>query len=246
MKALILAAGYATRMYPLTRDYPKPLLLVRNKPIVDYIVEKLEGLDGLDEIILVTNSKFISSFRRWMKRKRLTHRLTLVDDLTTDNAHRRGAIGDIDFVLSRKKIRQDLLVIGGDNLFDGTLQDFLRFARGKAKPVIGAYDIKSRAKAAKYGVIRLDRSKRVIDFKEKPAKPASTLVAMCLYYFPKDKLGLIRQYLRIKSHRQDATGFYIDWLKNRCPAYGFVFKGRWYDIGDYKYYYEAKRKFAKK
>lgn len=247
MKALILAAGYATRMYPLTKDYPKPLLLVKNRPIVTYILEKLKNLHELDEIILVTNSKFIASFRKWKKQQVIAKKLTLVDDLTRDNVHRRGAIGDVNFVLNKKRIKQDLLVIGGDNLFDGALDDFLRFAREKEKsPVIGAYNIKDKRKARKYGVIRLDNSRRIIDFKEKPAKPASTLVAMCLYYFPEEKLKLIKQYIKGKGHRLDATGFYIDWLKDKCPVYGFVFKGRWYDIGDYRYYYEAKKKFAKK
>jgi glucose-1-phosphate thymidylyltransferase len=246
MKALILAAGYATRMYPLTKDYPKPLLLVKDRPIVDYIIEKLEKQEDLDEIILVTNSKFIASFKEWKKKRRMTKKLTLVDNLTRDNAHRRGAIGDVNFVLNKKKIKQDLLVIGGDNLFDGALDAFLRFARQKTNcPVIGAYNIKSRPKARKYGVIRLDKVRRVIVFQEKPAKPVSTLVAMCLYYFPKEKLKLIRQYIKRKCHRIDATGFYIDWLKSRCPVYGFVFKGRWYDIGDYRYYYEAKKRFTK-
>lgn len=243
MKALILAAGYATRLYPLTKEYPKPLLKVGRKLLIDYIVDKLEALEACDEIIVVTNSKFISFFRRWAKKLKIKKRLTLVDDLTKGLNDRRGAIGDTYFAVKKIKIRDGLLIIGGDNLFDSRLDKFLEFSTAKVNaPVIGAYDIKNRRKADKYGVIRMNREKRIIDFKEKPAKPQSSLIAMCLYYFPADKIGLIGEYMR-KSKKHDATGFYIDWLRRKEPVYGFVFGGRWYDIGDPKVYNEAQKRF---
>jgi glucose-1-phosphate thymidylyltransferase len=262
VKALILAAGYATRMYPLTRDFPKPLLRVRRKPVINYIIEKLNDLDEVDEIIVVTNSKFISKFKEWKYSLNFKKPVSLIDDLTKDNRDRRGAIGDIDFVLKKKRIKEDLLVIGADNLFDGNLDDFLKFTRLHPDyPVIGAYNIKDRESAKKYGVVRLDSRNRLIDFAEKPARPKSTLVAMCLYYFPKEKLNLIEEYINpalsnresasklrksgvnIKSQKIDATGIYINWLRKRLPVYGYVFNGRWYDIGDFKYYAEARKKF---
>lgn len=243
MKALILAAGYATRLYPLTRDFPKPLLRVRRKPVINYIIEKLNNLDEIDEIIVVTNSKFISKFREWKYSLNFKKPVSLIDDLTKDNQDRRGAIGDIDFVLKKKRIKGDLLVIGGDNLFDSDLGGFLEFTHlHQNYPVIGAYNIKGRERAKKYGVVRLDSRNRLIDFEEKPARPKSTLVAMCLYYFPKEKLKLIKEYL-IKSRKTDTTGVYIDWLRKKLSVYGYVFNGRWYDIGDFKYFAEAKKKF---
>ncbi len=246
MKALILAAGYATRLYPLTKEYPKPLLKVERKPIIDFIIDKLETIDEIDEIIVVTNSKFISQFRKWRQKLRTQKRINLVDDLTKSNLDRRGAIGDIDFTIDKKRIKGDLLVIGGDNLFDGDLKDFLLFAKANQNsPVIGAYNIRNRLNAKKYGVVKLDKNNRVIDFKEKPKNPESTLVAMCLYYFPKERLGLIKEYLKNKIKKTDATGLYIEWLRKKLPIYGFVFNGRWYDIGDYKFYNEAKQAFAK-
>lgn len=244
MKALILAAGYATRLYPLTRKYPKPLLPVKKRPIIDYIVDKLDAASQVSEIIVVTNSKFIRCFRKWEKALRISKPLVLVDDLTRDNASRLGAIGDVDFVLRKKKLKNDLLVIGGDNLFDAGLQGFLSFVKKhKDSPVIGAYDAKDLNRAKHYGVIRLDKNKRLVDFKEKPAKPRSTLIAMCLYYFPARSLALIRKYLKVRRKRHDATGLYIDWLKEKMPLYGFVFGGAWHDIGGHEFYQEARETF---
>jgi len=246
MKALILAAGYATRLYPLTKEYPKPLLEVGGKPLINYIVEKLSRIKDIDEIIIVTNSKFISKFRHWAKTLKVRKPLRLVDDLTKNYSDRRGAIGDMYFVIRKEKISDDLLIIGGDNLFDGDLKKLIVFARkGKPRTVIGVYDIKEKSSAVKYGVIKLDAQKRVVDFKEKPKIPASTLVAMCLYYFPKEKLGLISEYMRAGTHTHDATGFYINWLKDREDIFAYIYDGHWYDIGDLKFYQRANKHFTK-
>ena len=244
MKALILAAGYATRLYPITKEFPKPLLAIGRRPIIDYILDKLEVIDSIDEIIVVTNSKFIPIFRKWAAATKTKKKLTLIDDLTQSHSDRRGAIGDLSFVLHKKQIRQDLLVIGGDNIFEGNLEAFLSFAKHK-KPyaVMGVYDIQHKQEASKYGVIKLDKSERITDFKEKPLNPKSTLVAMCLYFFPKRRLGLIKEYLQIKSDKHDATGFFIEWLRKKEPVYGFQFRGHWYDIGHHNSYAQAKEKY---
>lgn len=240
MKALILAAGYATRLYPLTRHYPKPLLKVGGRPIIDYIVEKLRDIPECDGIFVVTNSRFIGKFRQWKKHSALRRRIEVIDDLTTSNENRRGAIGDMAFVIKEKRIADDLLVIGGDNLFDGSLGEFMAFARArKNSPVIGVYDMGSKKDATKYGVLQVNSRARVIDFQEKPARPRSSLVGMCLYYLPKDKLRLFRAYMASKRKKSDATGFYIDWLRRRVAVYVHVFAGHWYDIGDKSYYRQA-------
>lgn len=245
MKALILAAGYATRLYPLTKDFPKSLLDVGKSPIINHIIKKLEKIEEVDEIIVVTNSRFIAHFVDWRAKLAYTKTISLVDDLTSDNETRRGAVGDMDFVIKEKNIQDDFLVVGGDNLFDGSIGDFLAFAKTKkGSPVIGVYDLKDIASATKYGVIELDNEKQVIDFEEKPRHPKSTLVGMCLYYFPKEKLGLIKEYLSGKDRTNDATGSYIDWLRKKVAVFGFIFSGRWFDIGDHKYYNEAKEKFS--
>lgn len=245
MKALILAAGYATRLYPLTKDYPKSLLLVNQKPIIDYIIEKLQAISGLNEIIVITNHKFASLFRKWANMAHSKKHISVVDDLTVSPDDRRGAIGDMDFAIEKKRIREDLLVIGGDNLFNADLSYFVSFAKAnKPHPVIGAYDIKNIREAGKYGLIKLNRKDRIIDFQEKPKVPKSTLVAMCLYYFPRERLKLIKEYLHNRVNGRDATGFYINWLRKQIPVYGVVFSGLWFDIGDHKFYREAKEEFA--
>ncbi|MFH0913282.1 MAG: nucleotidyltransferase family protein [Candidatus Omnitrophota bacterium] len=245
MKALILAAGYATRLYPLTREYPKPLLKVGQRPIIDYIIDKLQGLEEIDEIIVVTNSKFMPQFKKWRLSLKIKKRISLIDDLTSSHKDKRGAIGDMHFVINKKRLKDDLLVIGGDNLFDGGLEGFLSFVKNNPHPVIGAYNIRDMRQARRYGVIKLDRKNRIIDFKEKPKNPKSTLIAMCVYYFPKKRIGLIEEYLKSRVNKHDATGFYIDWLRKKAPVYGFVFDGCWYDIGDHKFYDQAKKNFLK-
>jgi glucose-1-phosphate thymidylyltransferase len=142
--------------------------------------------------------------------------LTLIDDLTKELDERLGAIGDMHFVVKEARLDDDCLVIGGDNLFDEDLHGFLSFAKTHSPhPTIGVYDILHKEHASKYGVVKLDAHHRVIDFQEKPKVPESTFIAMCLYYFPRQRLGLIREYMESKTDKQDATGFYIDWLRKR-------------------------------
>ena len=245
MKALILAAGYATRIYPLTKQYPKPLLTVKGKPIINYIIDKLKSVSEVNEIYIVTNSKFILNFRKWAKSIKCLKKITLVDDLTKNNKDRLGAIGDMNFVIKKLKIKDDLLVIGGDNLFNGSLKGFLDFSgKNSLAASIGLYKLKQKKDACRYGVVKLDNRKKVINFQEKPEKPESNIVAMCLYYIPKNYLDLIDEYVRTKNKKVDATGSYISWLKEKRDVYGYVFSGWWFDIGDYKYLNEAKNKFA--
>ena len=245
MKALILAAGYATRLYPLTKEYPKPLLEVKGKPIINYIIDKLGTVSEIDEIFIVTNSKFIRIFQKWAKLVKSSKKITLVSDLTKNNQDRLGAIGDINFVIKKQKIRDDLLVVGGDNLFSGSLKKFLNFSVRK-NPVasLGLYKLKQKKDASRYGVVKLNASKQVISFEEKPKKPQSSFVAMCLYYMPEGQLNLINEYMRSKKIKTDATGSYIAWLKDKTDVYGYVFGGSWFDIGDYKYLNAAKKDFA--
>jgi glucose-1-phosphate thymidylyltransferase len=246
-KALILAAGYATRLYPLTREYPKPLLEVRGKPIIEYIAEKLNALKEIEEILVITNSKFFPHFKRWREKAGADKPLKVIDDLTKDNATRLGAVGDIYFAIEKEKIDGDLLVAGGDNIFDEGLDDFISFAKSKREsPVIGVYDIGDAKRAKKYGVIEMGRQNQVVSFKEKPKDPSSALVAMCLYYFPRQSMGLIKEYMDKGNKNSDTTGSYIDWLRKKVPVYAFVFGGRWYDIGDIKFYNEAKLRFSGK
>jgi glucose-1-phosphate thymidylyltransferase len=247
MKALILAAGYATRLYPLTRQYPKPLLEVNKKPIIDYIIDQLNDLKQVDEIIVVSNDRFISKFGKWAKTAKTNKKITLVNDLTKNNQSRLGAIGDINFVLSRKRISDDILVIGGDNLFSQGLEGFLKFSlENYPAPTMGIYRLKNKSDASRYGVVKLGRKGLISEFAEKPQKPASNLVAMCLYFIPRDLLGKVKEYMRDTRKKNDATGGFICWLKDKVKVYGFVFGGKWFDIGDHKYLDAANKSLAVK
>ncbi|HTY44537.1 MAG TPA: nucleotidyltransferase family protein [Patescibacteria group bacterium] len=245
MKALILAAGYATRLYPLTKDYPKPLLRVGKHPLIEHIIAQVDAVKEIEEIVVVTNHKFISIFRDWAAGVRSRAKLTVLDDLTQSEGDRLGAVGDIAFAIDNEGIRDDLLVVGGDNLFDASLKDFIDFSkRAHPSPVIGVYDFKDISRASTYGVVEIDSKQKVTHFQEKPQAPRSSLVAMCLYYFPREKLPLVQEYLRGRTEKHDATGFYIDWLSKKEDVYAWKFEGRWYDIGDLDFYNKAKEQFS--
>jgi len=235
MKALILAAGYGTRLYPLTESVPKPLLEVSDKPIINYILEKIDLVENLDEVLIVTNNKFYSTFMEWADKlhghfKNLT--LTVFNDGSNSPEDKLGAIGDINFVIEKGAlVNKDVLVIGGDNLFDFKLDDFVNTARKRApEATIGLYNLKNKKEATKYGVLRINQDDKIISFEEKPKNPKSSLIAMCLYYFPKQTFSLLTEYIKDTGHN-DTTGGYISWLYKKIAVYGYVFDGMWEDIG---------------
>ncbi|MCD5397481.1 nucleotidyltransferase family protein [candidate division NPL-UPA2 bacterium] len=241
MKALILAAGYGTRLYPLTKDKPKPLLPVASRPMIEHILEKIEEVEGVDKIYIVTNEKFAGHFRDWKDTYASRKEIKIINNATTSNDNKRGAIGDMQLVIEREKVDDDLLVIAGDNLFEFSLRDFTTFFREKGAS-IAVRSLPDLEAVKRYGIVKLDENKRIINFEEKPSQPTTTLVAICLYLFPKEKLNLISEYLKA-GNNPDAPGFYIAWLCRREAVYGFVFAGKWYDIGDFKCYEEANREY---
>ncbi len=244
MKSLILAAGYATRLYPLTLDKAKPLLPVAGKPTIEHILQRIEEIDEVDEVLVVTNEKFFGQFTEWRRQLKPRKPLKILNDRSTSETDRLGAIGDMDFAIKQEKIGEDLLVIAGDNLFELGLRQFMDFAEAKSPASsIGLYNLPSKEAVKKYSQVLLDRDNRIIEFEEKPQRPTSSLAAKCLYFFPKAKLELISEYLRSGS-LTDAPGHYISWLCRKDTVYGFVFSGRWYDIGNYKTYKMADKDFS--
>ena len=249
LKAIILAAGYATRLYPLTLNIPKPLLRVtKDRTVIDFIVDSLKGAPGLDEIIVVTNDKFYRDFSKWALRRRSHVSLTVLNDGTRTNAGRLGAVGDIFYAVKKKKIDADLVVIGGDNLFDRGFNKFFEFAfSNKPFASLGLFDIGSKKDATRFGVVSVDRSGMVVDFAEKPQHPKTSCVATCLYYFPKAKLGLLDRYVGDPHTFKDAPGNYIRWLMERDKVYGFTLKhGHWHDIGHFDSYKEVVAQYNKR
>jgi glucose-1-phosphate thymidylyltransferase len=224
LRALILAAGYATRLYPLTKDRPKPLLEVGGRPMVDWILDRIREVDDVGEVHVVTNAKFAPAFRAWAPAGVAVH-----DDGTTSEDDRLGAIGDVAFV---DLAGDDLLVIAGDNLFDFSLRDLVAFWRTKGRAsAVALYDVGDRELARKYGIVDLGEDDRVVGFLEKPEEPPSTLAATATYVFHRDHLGLVRRYLD-EGNSPDQPGRFVAWLQAREPVYGYRCDGEWLDIGD--------------
>ena len=241
MKALILAAGYGTNLYPITNHKPKALLTIKGRPIIEYILARLECLNDINEVLIITNHRYIKEFQKWFQDYPAAIPIRLIDDGSTNEKDKLGSMGDIAFAIRQAKIEDDLLVIGGDNIFSFSLNKFIEYARNlQSASFIGTFDLNGRYQPKKFGVIKLDTQSRVVDFQEKPAvRPESTLVAMCLYYFPKDKLSLINEYLNQKTGAEEA-GHYISWLFKKDIVYGYTFnEGSWFDIGDIDSYTEA-------
>jgi len=244
MKALILAAGYGTRLYPLTKDKPKPLLTVGPKPIINHIIDKILKIEAIDGIYIVTNQKFSSHFQKWADAIKLPVEVKIINDGTLSNDDRLGAIGDMDLVIKSQNVKDDLLVIGGDNLLEASLAEFIDFAKSKpAASCLGLYDLGNKELASQYGVVSIDKDERVMDFQEKPQQPASTLIAMCIYFYPREKLFLFDEYMAGPDSK-DAPGNYIKWLYKRDVVYGHVLNGIWYDIGDLESYQKANDEFT--
>jgi len=241
VKAVLLCAGYATRLYPLTRDRPKPLLSVGGRPVLDYLLEKIERLPSVDGVFLITNDRFYPHFKTWADSRRYPWKIEVVNDGTSTNEDRIGAIGDLAFVIQKHKIRTDLGVFAGDNLFLSELGGFLSFAAfHRPHTSLAVVDVKQRELATRYGIVQTDASGRVSTFLEKPKDPPSTMASTGVYWFPQEGLNLLDRYMR-EGHNADRPGDYIHWLVEVDRVFAYTLPGRWVDIGDPDSYREADR-----
>ena len=245
MNLLILGAGYATRLYPLTLNQPKPLLPIAGKPMIEHVLDKLTPIPGITRVLVVTNIKFAGHFQQWADQYRAQQpgvQFTIVNDGTLDEHHKLGAIGDIHFVLEQEQLDEDLIVVAGDNLFSDSLEAFGAFCCEKNAPVLGVYDVGDLELVKKYNEIRLDENRRITYFEEKPANPTSTLSGIALYYYPKDCLGDIRRYIA-EGNNPDQPGRLIQWLYPQKPVYAWEVPGSWHDIGSKEELERADRVF---
>ena len=248
MKVIILAAGYAPRLYPLTLTQPKPLLPVAGQPMIDYVLDNLAPIGGIDRIYVVTNAKFAGHFQQWSadyRAKKAKLNFTIVNDRSTDDTNKLGAIGDIHFVLTSQNVTDDIIVVAGDNLFSEKLSDFGRFCREKNAPVLAVYDVGNLEEIKKYNAINLDGDGRITFFEEKPKNPTSTLTGIALYFYPKATLSLIKQYIA-EGNNPDQPGRLVQWLYPRMPVYTWKVPGLWYDIGSKETLEKANKIFARK
>jgi glucose-1-phosphate thymidylyltransferase len=214
--------------------------------MIDRILDKLSAADKSAPVCIVTNAKFFEAFDGWAKASPYKRRITLLDDGTTSNENRLGAIRDLELTIKEGSIDDDVLVIAGDNLFEFGLNRFLEFARSRPDGVsVALYDIGDLEQAKNFGVLKINGNNRVVDFEEKPASPKSTLVSTGIYYFPKNKLPFIKEYVKMQS-KLDAPGYYISWLSRTDKVYGFSFAEKWYDIGTLESYTKADREYKDK
>ncbi len=247
MKVIILAAGYATRLYPLTLTQPKPLLPVAGKPMVEYVLDNLAPIDGIDRVYVVTNAKFAGHFQKWSDNYRATKskmNFTIVNDGSTDDTNKLGAIGDINYVIDKEKVDDDIIIVAGDNLFSDKLGDFGKFIREKNAPVLALYDVGNLEEIKKYNSITIDGAGKITYFEEKPKEPRSTLTGIALYFYPRSTIALIKQYIA-EGNNPDQPGRLVQWLYPRTPVYTWRVPGLWYDIGSKETLEEANKIFAK-
>ena len=257
MKCVILAAGYATRLYPLTENFPKPLLEVQGKPILDWLIDDMAQTGLVDEYIVISNHKFAHIFEEWVKTPsgspclggrlvgvggRYKKPITIIDDGTTTNDNRLGAVKDILFAIEKLQLDDDLLVMAGDNLLDFSLGDFMRYGKEKNATCVMRYFEESEARLHKTGVIEVDATDRILSFEEKPAQPKSNWCVPAFYYYTREDSHLVKNGIE-SGCGTDAPGSFIAWLCQQTKVYAWEMPGKRYDIGNLESYEEVKRNF---
>lgn len=233
MNVLILAAGYATRLYPLTLTKAKPLLEVGGKPMIEWVLDNLAGVPEIETVYVVTNAKFAADFQAWADRYKDRHpdlKIKIVNDGSTSDDDKLGAIGDIQFVLNREQLsKRGLLIVAGDNLFSDSLADFVAQAKS-TDATVAVYDVRDEEAIKKYANVDLDARGTITHFEEKPQKPRSTLAAIALYYYSPKALDLVPTYLAA-GNNPDQPGRFVQWLYQRQPVKAVQLNGKWLDIG---------------
>lgn len=243
MVALILAAGYGTRLYPLTKEIPKALLPVKGKPILGHLLDKLLSPEiGLKKLVFVSNHRYLEQLRKWLSASPPGIPWTVLDDGSTSEENRLGSMGDMAFAIRSGLPEEDLLVLGSDNLFGDDLKGFVRFAREKRPGVtLGAYEMPDRSLASRYGVLHVEGD-RLISLDEKPKQPASSLVSTAVYFFPFQSVRWVLEYVQSASST-DTLGSFIHWLISKAPVFAYPLQGPWFDIGDMASYTHAQESY---
>ncbi len=246
MQVLILAAGYATRLYPLTENQPKPLLEVAGKPMLEHVIDNISSIPDLGEIFIVTNEKFAQHFTDWAAKYREEKAkldFKIINDGSTSDDDKLGAIGDMHFVASQETLG-DLIVVAGDNLFSETIEEFGKFCKEKDAPVLALYDVGDLEAIKKYNSITTDEDGKITFFEEKPANPTSTLTGIALYYYPERVVKMIEEY-KAEGNNMDQPGRFVQWLYPKTPVYTWKVPGIWFDIGSKETLVEANEIFSK-
>lgn len=242
MKCIILAAGYATRLYPLTEHTPKPLLDIAGRSILDRIIDKVDQVSQVDEIIVVSNHKFYQHFLTWKQTYQGPKQITVINDGSTTNETRLGAINDILFSIESCHLQEDLLVLAGDNLFDFELTDFVHYFQSVHSDVMTTHILDDIDQLRRTGVAELDSNQLLIGFEEKPKHPKTTFAVPPFYIYKNETIPLIKQFIQ-DGNNGDAPGMLLRWLLQKTPIHAFVFQGERYDVGTLETYHEVNQIF---
>ena len=243
MRVIITCAGYASRLWPLTKDIPKPLLEVKGKPVLEHIIAKALELPEVEAVFIVTNHKFHGTFSEWLGQKRFPVPVKLINDGTTSNDDRLGQVGDINFVMESCNLSGDLAVLAGDNLFNFSLLPAYGVLRKTGQVVNPLWESKSYKDAMESGSVVLGDDGSFAEFMEKSPTPKSTLLSLGIYFFPAQKVHLIKLYLEEKNN-PDKMGYFITWLMKREKVFGHVYLENWFDIGRIESLEQARKEFA--
>lgn len=240
MKCIILAAGYATRLYPLTENFPKPLLKAGEKTILDWLIDDIDTLGLVDEYVVISNHKFAHHFDAWAKEK--SQKITVVDDGTESNETRLGAVKDIQFAVEKLGLDDEMLVIAGDNVLDFSLTKFISYAKEKDTSCMMRYYEESEARLKKCGVVTVDDSDLVLDMTEKPECPASHWCCPPFYFYTKEDAKLVEKGIAAGCGT-DAPGSYAAWLCKETKVHAMEMPGRRYDIGNLESYEKVQKEY---
>ena len=238
MTCIILAAGYATRMYPLTLNYPKPLLEVGGKKIIDWLIEDLEK-SGVERTVVVSNHKFISQFQAWAEGR---ENIIVLDDGSEDNDHRLGAVKDIEFAIEEANIDDDIVVLAGDNVLNFSLSSFIEYGRKRKTSCIMRHEEKDENKLRKTGVIEINEDELVLGMEEKPKEPKSNWAVPPFYYYTKEDKDLIKEGIA-SGCGTDAPGSFVSWLVKTRPVHAYRMIGERFDVGSIEGYEKIKKEY---
>lgn len=243
MKNIVIAAGYATRLYPLTENQPKPLLTVGGKTILGRMLDDIDLIPEIDEHIIITNHKFANNFQDWAENQHYTKKITIVDDGTETNATRLGAVCDLLYAIDKLNIDDDLLVVAADNILFFSFQEFVDFAKQKATSCIMCHEQTDVEKLRRTGVIVVDDNMKVLEMQEKPQNPKTTWAVPPFYIYNKEDLPLIKSSVD-NGCGKDAPGNLAHYLVEHTTIHAWKMSAGRFDIGSLDTYYEAQTLFS--
>lgn len=246
MKCIILAAGYATRLYPLTENFPKPLLEVQGKSILEWLLRDLETVPQVNEVIIVSNHKFYQHFLHWKDAMESCLNITIIDDGSTANDNRLGAVRDIGVAVEQCHIEDDILVMAGDNLLDFSVNGFIEFYTEKKASCIMRHCEPSIERLRRTGVAVVDENSKVLQMQEKPQEPQSCWAVPPFYIYPHSDIKYISEGIASKACTTDSPGSFISWFCQRATVYAYLMPGNRYDIGDMESYREIQNTYKLK